>query len=37
MKPIEVEHISKSYQSVKALTDISFEVNEAEIFGLIGF
>ena len=33
---ISVKHISKSYKSVKALQDISFEVNEGELFGLIG-
>jgi len=33
---ISVKHISKSYKSVKALQDISFEVKEGELFGLIG-
>ncbi|WP_052188104.1 ABC transporter ATP-binding protein [Cellulophaga sp. Hel_I_12] len=33
---IVVSNISKSYKSVKALEDISFEVHEGEIFGLIG-
>ena len=33
---ISVNHISKSYKNVKALEDISFEVNEGELFGLIG-
>lgn len=33
---ISVNHISKSYKNVKALQDISFEVNEGELFGLIG-
>jgi ABC-type multidrug transport system ATPase subunit len=33
---ISVNHISKSYKSVKALQDISFEVKPGEIFGLIG-
>lgn len=33
---ISVQHISKSYKSVKALEDISFEVKEGELFGLIG-
>lgn len=33
---ITVNHISKSYKNVKALEDISFEVNEGELFGLIG-
>ena len=33
---IAVNHISKSYKNVNALHDISFEVKEGEIFGLIG-
>tara|TARA_R110002049_G_scaffold188124_5_gene356410 strand:+ start:5900 stop:6802 length:903 start_codon:yes stop_codon:yes gene_type:complete len=33
---ITVTNISKSYKSVKALEDISFEVKEGELFGLIG-
>ncbi|WP_324027174.1 ABC transporter ATP-binding protein [Maribacter sp. BPC-D8] len=33
---ISISHISKSYKTVKALQDISFEVNEGELFGLIG-
>ncbi|WP_405397053.1 ABC transporter ATP-binding protein [Maribacter sp. Asnod2-G09] len=33
---ISINHISKSYKTVKALQDISFEVNEGELFGLIG-
>ena len=33
---ITVNHISKSYKSVKALEDISFQVKEGELFGLIG-
>ncbi|MCB0462123.1 MAG: ABC transporter ATP-binding protein [Flavobacteriaceae bacterium] len=33
---ISVNHISKSYKSVKALQDISFEVKKGELFGLIG-
>nr|WP_321230071.1 ABC transporter ATP-binding protein [uncultured Psychroserpens sp.] len=33
---ISVRHISKSYKNVKALEDISFEVKEGELFGLIG-
>jgi ABC-type multidrug transport system ATPase subunit len=33
---ITVEHISKSYGAVKALDDVSFEVGQGELFGLIG-
>ncbi|WP_297696605.1 ABC transporter ATP-binding protein [uncultured Eudoraea sp.] len=33
---IVVSNISKSYKTVKALKNISFEVNEGELFGLIG-
>ena len=33
---IEIKHISKSYKDVAALKDISFEVKEGELFGLIG-
>ena len=33
---ISVNHISKSYKKVKALQDISFEVKQNELFGLIG-
>lgn len=33
---VRVEHIEKSYDEVKALSDISFEVDKGEIFGFIG-
>lgn len=33
---IEVQHISKSFKDVTALKDVSFEVKEGELFGLIG-
>lgn len=33
---ISVNHISKSYRNIKALEDLSFEVKQGEIFGLIG-
>ena len=33
---ISVKHISKSYDNLKAIDDISFEVKEGELFGLIG-
>ena len=33
---LKVNHISKSYGSIKAINDLSFEVSEGEIFGLLG-
>ena len=33
---INVQHISKSYKDVQAISDISFEVKKGELFGLIG-
>ncbi|MBL7700015.1 MAG: ABC transporter ATP-binding protein [Chitinophagaceae bacterium] len=40
MKPVVVDHITKTYSSKKdkvtALNDISFEVEEGELFGIIG-
>ncbi|MCK5633237.1 ABC transporter ATP-binding protein [bacterium] len=33
---ISVQHISKSFKDIKAVKDISFEVKEGELFGLIG-
>lgn len=36
MSVIEVENLSKSFGSVKALDSISFSVNRSELFGLIG-
>ena len=33
---IKVQNISKSYNKIKAVEAIFFEVNEGEIFGLIG-
>jgi ABC-type multidrug transport system ATPase subunit len=33
---IIVQNISKSYNNIKAVEDISFEVKEGELFGLIG-
>jgi len=33
---ISVKHISKSYKDLKAIDNISFEVKEGELFGLIG-
>jgi len=36
MNPIIVNNISKSYEQLVALKETSFEVNEGELFGLIG-
>ena len=36
MNAIEVNHVSKSYGTVKALDDVSFTVGKGEVFGLIG-
>ncbi|MBK5209513.1 MAG: ABC transporter ATP-binding protein [Flavobacteriaceae bacterium] len=33
---ISVKHISKSFKEVNAVNDVSFEVKEGELFGLIG-
>ena len=32
----EIRHLSKSYATVRAVDDISFEVKHGEIFGLLG-
>ena len=31
-----LDHIDKSFETVKALKQVNFEVNEGELFGLIG-
>jgi ABC-2 type transport system ATP-binding protein len=36
MKTIESKSVSKSFGATRALNEISFDVNEAEIFGFIG-
>ncbi|MBN2890952.1 MAG: ABC transporter ATP-binding protein [Bacteroidales bacterium] len=36
MKSVIVKNISKSYEKVQAVKDISFEVEKGELFGLIG-
>lgn len=33
---ISVNNLSKSYKTLKAVDDVSFEVNDGELFGLIG-
>ena len=33
---LQISHLSKSYDSLKAVDDISFEVNKGEIFGFLG-
>ena len=34
--PLIIDHISKSFQEVRALDQVSFEVQDGELFGLIG-
>ncbi len=34
--PLKVENLSKSYGSLKAVDDVSFEVQPGEVFGLLG-
>ncbi len=36
MPTVEISHITKSFGSVKAVDDVSFEVEKGEIFGLLG-
>jgi ABC-2 type transport system ATP-binding protein len=36
MSTVEISHISKSFGSLKAVDDVSFEVQKGEIFGLLG-
>ena len=36
MKPIEVEHLARSFNDLKAVDDITFSVNEGEVFGFLG-
>jgi ABC-2 type transport system ATP-binding protein len=36
MPTVEISHISKSFGELKAVDDVSFEVNKGEIFGLLG-
>ena len=36
MKQTQVSHIAKSFGSIKAVRDVTFEVEKGEIFGLLG-
>ena len=36
MPSVSVSRLSKSYTSIKALDDVSFEVQKGELFGIIG-
>jgi ABC-2 type transport system ATP-binding protein len=36
MPTVELSHISKSFGALKAVNDVSFEVEKGEIFGLLG-
>ena len=36
MSTVEISHISKSFGSLKAVDDVSFDVEKGEIFGLLG-
>ncbi len=36
MPTVEISHISKSFGALKAVDDVSFEVERGEIFGLLG-
>jgi len=36
MKILELEHVSKSYNTKKIIDNISFSVDLGEIFGLLG-
>ena len=36
MKAVSVHHLSKKYGRVTALHDVSFEVEQGEIYGIIG-
>jgi len=36
MHPIEISHIAKSFGTIQAVADVSFDVQKGEIFGLLG-
>ena len=33
---LSIEHIAKSYGAIKALNDVSFDVPEGSVFGILG-
>lgn len=35
-KPLKIENLNKSFKDNNVLNDVSFEINEGEVFGLIG-
>lgn len=36
MPTLEIDHLNKSFGSVRALRDMTFSVQEGEIFGFVG-
>lgn len=36
MQPVIIQHVRKSYRDVQALKDLSFDVEQGELFGVIG-
>jgi len=36
MTVLTVEHLSKSYDSLQAVNDVSFEIHQGDVFGLLG-
>jgi ABC-2 type transport system ATP-binding protein len=36
IKMLQIDHLSKAFDTIKAVDDISFEVKEGEIFGFLG-
>lgn len=36
MSAIDIRHISKCYRSLQALKDVTFSIEEGELFGLLG-
>jgi len=35
-KIIDIEHLTKNYKNNKGIFDVSFSVNEGEVFGYLG-